>query len=47
MGPRIMILPSVIVIKDYHQFIPTAINPPANIYVGTQSAIDTHNAAKL
>ena len=30
-----------------HQFMPTAIRPPANKYVGMQCAMAIHNAAKL
>jgi hypothetical protein len=35
-GTSTIRLPTKIVIIDYHQFIPTAISPPAIIYVGMQ-----------
>ena len=40
-------LPSPMVSSACHQFMPTAIRPPANKYVGMQCAMAIHNAAKL
>src|SRR5688572_23751545 len=46
-GTSTIRLPIPIVSSACHQFIPTAISPPAYMYVGMQCAIAIHSAAKL
>jgi hypothetical protein len=47
MGPSTMMLPRPMVSSACHQFMPTAMSPPASMYVGMQWAIEIHSAAKL
>ena len=44
-GTSTIVLPSNIVNKACHHFIPAEISPDAIIYVGIQCAIEIHNAA--
>ncbi len=44
-GARTITLPSRIVNRACHQFIPAEISPDAIIYVGMQCAIEIHKAA--
>ncbi len=44
-GASTIRLPRPIVSRACHQFIPTAIRPPASMYVGMQCAIEIHSAA--
>src|SRR5215831_17779135 len=46
-GPSTMMFPRPMVSSACHQFIPTATNPPASMYVGMQWAIEIQSAAKL
>src|SRR5690349_7826148 len=46
-GTSTITLPSRIVRSACHQFIPTAMSPPAIMYVGMQCAMEIHSAAKL